>query len=259
MVLAAEIPQQGLAPAWAMVILLAMISTPLSPSTSRASDEHRIYPFMPLRDIVGFPHTTLPLYVGREKSIRALEEAKSSNGMILLGTQKNATDENPIAIFTIGTLANVQELTAVPPSPQEPLLRTVKVLVKGVQRAKFLRFTDQANFWEAEALPITETLGNFVESEALMRSVRAEFRRYLELNPDVPDYFADMLQTKIDLGEIADTLAAHLMIGVTDRIAILEATDISERLRTLLNVLRTAPSYQERLSPANIMAPSRPK
>src|ERR1700758_748048 len=137
---------------------------PLSPG------ERRTYPVLPLRDIVVFPHMIVPLFVGREKSIRALEEVMRNDTFILLATQKNASDDDPAtdAIFEVGTLASVLQLLKLPDG-------TVKVLVEGVERAKVAHYNERTEFYEADAVVLSDALGERVEAEALARSVVTEF------------------------------------------------------------------------------------
>jgi len=131
------------------------------------------YAVLPLRDIVVFPHMIVPLFVGREKSIRALEEAVRTDRHILLATQINAGDDDPAtdAIYTIGTLASVLQLLKLPDG-------TVKVLVEGAGRAKITDFSRSDEFYEAQAQTLTDDLGDRVEAEALRRSVVSEIDNY---------------------------------------------------------------------------------
>src|SRR6201997_4846616 len=137
---------------------------PLSPG------ERRTYPVLPLRDIVVFPHMIVPLFVGREKSIRALEEVMRNDTFILLAAQKNASDDDPAAdaIYEVGTLASVLQLLKLPDG-------TVKVLVEGTVRAAITRYTDNESYFEAEVTRVEETLGTEDEIEALSRSVVSQF------------------------------------------------------------------------------------
>src|ERR1700720_2797032 len=129
---------------------------PLSP------DEVRAYPVLPLRDIVVFPHMIVPLFVGREKSIRALEEVMRNDTFILLATQKNASDDDPAtdAIFEVGSLASVLQLLKLPDG-------TVKVLVEGAERAKIQGYTDRIDYYEADASALADDMGDSVEAEAM--------------------------------------------------------------------------------------------
>src|ERR1700736_2327308 len=147
---------------------------PLSPGEVRA------YPVLPLRDIVVFPHMIVPLFVGREKSIRALEEVMRNDTFILLATQKNASDDDPAtdAIFEVGTLASVLQLLKLPDG-------TVKVLVEGAERARIVKYGERSDYYEAEATTLADNSGEKVAAEALTRSVVAEFEGYVKLNKKV--------------------------------------------------------------------------
>src|SRR5919109_5485723 len=134
-----------------------MTTTP-KPRALPQPGESRTYPVLPLRDIVVFPHMIVPLFVGREKSIRALEEVMRTDNYILLATQKNASDDDPAtdSIYEVGTLASVLQLLKLPDG-------TVKVLVEGAQRAKVLKYTDRSDYYEADAVVIEDDLGEAVE------------------------------------------------------------------------------------------------
>src|SRR2546430_9179174 len=154
--------------------------TSAKPKPPLIPGETRAYPVLPLRDIVVFPHMIVPLFVGREKSIRALEEVMRSDTFILLATQKNASDDDPAtgAIYEIGTLANVLQLLKLPDG-------TVKVLVEGAARAKVERYTDRADYYEAAAVVLADSAGEQVEGEALGRSGVNEVENYVKLNKKV--------------------------------------------------------------------------
>src|SRR5438045_6438482 len=148
--------------------------------------ETRAYPVLPLRDIVVFPHMIVPLFVGREKSIKALEEVMRSDTFILLATQKNASDDDPAtaAIYEVGTLASVLQLLKLPDG-------SVKVLVEGAARAKVQSYTDRTEYYEAAAIVLSDSAGEQVEAEALVRSVINEFENYVKLNKKVsPEWWA---------------------------------------------------------------------
>ena len=136
---------------------------------------------LPLRDIVVFPHMIVPLFVGREKSVKALEEVMRSDTFILLATQKNASDDDPTtdAVYNVGTLASVLQLLKLPDG-------TVKVLVEGTQRAKVVKYTDCSEYYEVEAVVLGDTIGERAEAEAFARSAIAEFESYVKLNKKVP-------------------------------------------------------------------------
>ena len=145
--------------------------TSAKPKPPLIPGETRAYPVLPLRDIVVFPHMIVPLFVGRKKSIKALEEVMRSDTFILLATQKNAADDDPApgVIYEIGMLASVLQLLKLSDG-------TVKVLVEGAARAKVERYTDRAEYYEADAIVLAESSGEQVEAEALARDGGAFFR-----------------------------------------------------------------------------------
>ncbi len=201
---------------------------PLIPGQSRA------YPVLPLRDIVVFPHMIVPLFVGREKSIRALEEVMRSDTFILLATQKNASDDDPAteAIYEIGTLANVLQLLKLPDG-------TVKVLVEGAARAKVERYTDRADYYEASAVVLADSAGEQVEAEALARSVVNEFENYVKLNKKVSPEVVGVVQQIEDYAKLADTVASHLAVKIPDKQLILETPSVTERLEKVLGLMES--------------------
>jgi ATP-dependent Lon protease len=193
-----------------------------------------VYPVLPLRDIVVFPHMIVPLFVGREKSIRALETVMRSEKPILLATQKNAGDDDPEpdSIFEIGTLANVLQLLKLPDG-------TVKVLVEGQSRAKLVRYTEQDAYFEAEAEVLVEEEGDEVEIEALARSVVAEFDNYVKLNKKVsPEVLGAVSQIE-ETAKLADTVASHLAVKLQDKQKILEMTRVMDRLEHVLGLMES--------------------
>jgi ATP-dependent Lon protease len=194
--------------------------------------ETRAYPVLPLRDIVVFPHMIAPVFVGRKKSILALEEVMRSDTFILLATQKNAPDDDPAmeAIYEIGTLASVLQLLKLPDG-------TVKVLVEGAQRAKVVKYTDRSEYYEAEAVVLADTMGERVEAKAFARSVATEFESYVKLNKRVPPEVVGVVQQIEDYAKLADTVASHLALKIPDRQAILETTAVTERLEKVLGLI----------------------
>src|SRR5437899_2817484 len=208
--------------------------TTAKPRPPLAPGETRVYPVLPLRDIVVFPHLLAPLFVGRKKSILALEEVMRSDTFILLATQKNASEDDPAteAIYEVGTLASVLQLLKLPDG-------TVKVLVEGAQRAKVVKYTDCSEYYEAEAVALGDTMGERVEAEALARSVTNEFESYVKLNKKVPPEVVVVVQQIEDYAKLADTIASHLAIKVPDRQAILETTTVTERLEKVLGLIES--------------------
>src|SRR5437588_4301452 len=208
--------------------------TAAKPRPTIAPGETRAYPVLPLRNIVVFPHVIVPLLVGREKSIRALEEVMRSDTFILLATQKNASDDDPAtdAIFAVGTLASVLQLLKLPDG-------TVKVLVEGAARSKVLKYTDRTDYYEADAVVLEDTVGEGVEAKALARSVVTEFEGYVKLNKKVSPEVVGVVQQIDDYGKIADTVASHLAVKILDKQAILETTAIAERLEKVLGLMES--------------------
>jgi ATP-dependent Lon protease len=196
--------------------------------------ETRAYPVLPLRDIVVFPHMIVPLFVGREKSIRALEEVMRSDTFILLATQKNASDDDPAtdAIYEVGTLASVLQLLKLPDG-------TVKVLVEGAERAKVLKYTDRTDYYEADAEPLVDATGDNVEAEATARSVVSEFENYVKLNKKVSPEVVGVVQQIEDYAKLADTVASHLAVKIPDKQAILETPIVTERLMKVLGLMES--------------------
>jgi len=192
------------------------------------------YPVLPLRDIVVFPHMIVPLFVGREKSIKALEEVVKSEKLILLATQKNAADDDPTtdAIFSIGTLASVLQLLKLPDG-------TVKVLVEGAGRARVREYVRSDDFYEATAESLPDAIPSKIEAEALARSVVSEFESYVKLNKKVsPEVVAAVGQIE-DYSKLADTVASHLAVKITDKQDVLEITDVAKRLEKVLGFMES--------------------
>jgi ATP-dependent Lon protease len=192
------------------------------------------YPVLPLRDIVVFPHMIVPLFVAREKSIRALEEVTKTDRLILLVTQKNAGDDDPAtdAIYDIGTLASVLQLLKLPDG-------TVKVLVEGVARAKVRRYTRTDDFYEADSEARAEDLGSPVEIEALGRSVVAEFESYVKLNKRVSSEVVASVTQIDDYSKLADTVASHLSVKIADKQDVLETASVAKRLEKCLSLMES--------------------
>src|ERR671926_1985595 len=196
--------------------------------------ESHAYPVLPLRDIVVFPHNIVPLFVGREKSIRALEEVMKNDALILLATQKNASDDDPSpdSIYETGTLASVLQLLNLPDG-------TVKVLVEGAARARVKGYTDRTDYYEADAVVLADFSGEEVEAEALARSVVNEFEGYVKLNKKVSPEVVGVVQQIEDYGKLADTVASHLAVKIPDKQGVLETTVVAERLEKVLNLMES--------------------
>jgi len=210
------------------------MTTTNKPRPPLIAGETRAYPVLPLRDIVVFPHMIVPLFVGREKSIKALEEVMRSDTFILLATQKNASDDDPAtdSIYEIGTLASVLQLLKLPDG-------TVKVLVEGAQRAKVLKYTDRSEYFEADAVVLDDNLGEHVEAEAMARSVVTEFENYVKLNKKVSPEVVGVVQQIEDRAKLADTIGSHLQVKISDKQVLLETLSVPERLEKVLGLMES--------------------
>ncbi|MBK8771891.1 MAG: endopeptidase La [Rhizobiales bacterium] len=184
-----------------------------------------VLPVLPLRDIVVFPHMIVPLFVGREKSIKALEEVMREEKRIVLVAQRNPADDDPAqdAIYEVGTLAQVMQLLKLPDG-------TVKVLVEGLERARIQKFTDRADFFEAEVSVMETPVSADKETEGLARSTSSQFESYVKLNKKVPQEVLANLSSITDFGKLADTIAAHLAVKIPDKQALLELDTVEARL-----------------------------
>ncbi|ABX62175.1 endopeptidase La [Brucella canis] len=204
--------------------------TPVGGSETGGADG--LYAVLPLRDIVVFPHMIVPLFVGREKSIRALEEVMGVDKQILLATQKNAADDDPApdAIYEIGTIANVLQLLKLPDG-------TVKVLVEGTARAKISKFTDREDYHEAYAAALQEPEEDAVEIEALARSVVSDFENYVKLNKKISPEVVGAASQIDDYSKLADTVASHLAIKIPEKQEMLSVLSVRERLEKALSFM----------------------
>ena len=188
--------------------------------------ENKILPILPLRDIVVFPHQPVPLFVGREKSVRALEEAMRAEGkQILPATQKDTDDADPApeGIYSVGVVATVLQLLKLPDG-------TVKVLVEGRARAGISRFTDQSEFYEAEIAYVAEDGVGSSEAEALSRAVVEQFENYVKLNKKVPPEALAAIPQIENPGELADRIASHLSVKIVEKQQLLEVFNVVKRL-----------------------------
>jgi ATP-dependent Lon protease len=184
-----------------------------------------LFPVLPLRDIVVFPHMIVPLFVGREKSVRALEDVMKDDKQILLVAQKNAAQDDPGVedIYQVGTISTVLQLLRLPDG-------TVKVLVEGGARARIKKYSDNPNFFEAFADPMDDKTGETQEMEALCRSVIGQFEQYIKLNKKIPPEVLVSLNQIEDPSKLADTIASHLALKISEKQEILETETIAERL-----------------------------
>jgi len=194
----------------------------------------QLAPVLPLRDIVVFPHMIVPLFVGREKSVRALEEVMNDEKQILLLTQKNASEDDPSAdgLHTIGTMATVLQLLKLPD-------QTVRVLVEGKSRARVTGFVPRTDFFQATIEKIGDETGEGKETEALMRTVKTNFEQYIKLNKKVPSETLAAVAQIEDPAKLADTVASHLSVKISDRQALLETLNTTQRLEKVLSLIES--------------------
>jgi ATP-dependent Lon protease len=191
------------------------------------------YPVLPLRDIVVFPHMIVPLFVGREKSVLALEAVMKDDKQILLASQKDPSEDEPTAdgIFDVGVLANVLQLLKLPDG-------TVKVLVEGKARVRIDEFVDNAQFFEASAALMTETEADPHAIAALAKAVTEEFERYAKLNRNIPDEAVSAVSVDMSPSKLSDTIAGHLGAKLEDKQELLEQVDVGERLEAIYGLMQ---------------------
>ena len=191
-----------------------------------------VYPVLPLRDIVVFPHMIVPLFVGREKSVRALEDVMKDDKQILLIAQRNAADDDPSSddIYEVGTISTVLQLLKLPDG-------TVKVLVEGVARARVIRFSENDEFFEVYADVMPEKESEEAEIEALSRSVVSQFEQYLKLNKKVPPEALVSVNQIEEYGKLVDTIASHLALKIPKKQELLEVDVVSERMEKVISFM----------------------
>jgi len=197
-------------------------------------DQTLVIPVLPLRDVVVYPHMVIPLFVGREKSIKALEAAMEEDKQILLVAQKSAGQDDPLIedIYRIGTVSSILQLLKLPDG-------TVKVLVEGLGRAKIERFLASDDFFSAQVETIeTEELEE-KETEVVMRSVLAQFDQYVKLNKKIPPEILTSLSGIDEPGRLADTIAAHMSLKIDEKQTVLEIEDIRERFEKLMSIMES--------------------
>ncbi len=199
-----------------------------------AKNTQRTIPVLPLRDVVVFPYMVMPLFVGRAKSINALEEAMNDDKQLLLVSQREADLEEPTPedLFDVGTIANIIQLLKLPDG-------TVKVLVEGQQRAKISSIEDGEKCFSAQITPIETTYGDEKELHVVRSTVLSEFENYLTLNKKVPADILNAIQRIDNVDRFADTMAAHLPVAVHHKQNALEIVDVQARLEFLLGIMES--------------------
>ena len=191
-------------------------------------------PLLPLRDVVVFPHMVMPLFVGRPKSIKALEAAMETGKSILLVAQKTASKDEPTALdlYAVGCIANILQMLKLPDG-------TVKVLVEGTQRAEISQIEDSLGYFNCEATPQSLHTLDQSETEALKRAIVAQFDQYVKLNKKIPQEILASLSGIDDASRLADTICAHLPIKLDQKQHLLEMADVIKRLESLLGQLES--------------------
>ena len=196
--------------------------------------KNEIFPMLPLRDVVVYPQLVIPLFVGREKSIQAIEKANSGDKRIFLVAQKNANKDEPHVkdLYRIGTIATILQMLKLPDG-------TVKVLVEGIERAEVIKFDEKGDFWTADVNLIEIKERKDKKTMAFMRSVFSQFDQYVKLNKKIPPEILTSLTSITDPGRLADSIAANLTLKLSEKQNILETIDIKLRLDLLLNIMES--------------------
>jgi len=197
-------------------------------------EAHIELPVLPLRDVVVYPHMVIPLFVGREKSIRCLETAMAQDKHIILVAQRDAELDEPTKddIFEVGTVASILQLLKLPDG-------TVKVLVEGGRRARITRYTQEADFFVAKAEYLESEPLEDKEEEVLVRSAIGQFEGYIKLNKKIPPEVLTSLSGIDEAARLADTMAAHMPLKLEDKQSVLEMTNIGERLEYLMAMMES--------------------
>ncbi len=208
--------------------------------TTTTDNELQVVPVLPLRDVVVYPYMVIPLFVGREKSIKALEYATDENKQVLLVAQKDSTDDAPDSdgLYETGTLANILQLLKLPDG-------TVKVLVEGTRRAKAAYFDTRGDFFEAQIAQFSDEEPDDKESDVLMRTLVAQFEQYVKLNKKIPPEVIASLSSIDELARMADTVAAHMVLKLEDKQMLLETTNVKDRIEKLMAFLESEIDIQQ--------------
>ncbi|MCX4191310.1 endopeptidase La [Methylophaga sp. OBS1] len=192
----------------------------------------QVVPVLPLRDVVVYPYMVIPLFVGRDKSIKALEVATDENKQVLLLAQKDSSEDAPESegLYETGTLANILQLLKLPDG-------TVKVLVEGTQRAKVAYFSKKTEYMEAEVAAFPDDVTDDRESDVLMRTLMGQFEQYVKLNKKIPPEVIASLSSIDEVSRMADTVAAHMSLKLEDKQNLLEMSDVKARVERLMAFL----------------------
>ena len=208
--------------------------------TSTAEDTFTSVPVLPLRDVVVYPYMVIPLFVGRKKSIKALEVASDENQQILLVAQKDSGDDDPTVkeIFETGSLANILQFLKLPDG-------TVKVLVEGTSRAKVVLMADSDDYFKAEVVTLADNEPEEREADVLMRSLLSQFEQYVKLNKKIPPEVIASLSGIDNAARMADTVAAHMSLKLQDKQLLLEMNDVKDRIEKLMVLLESEIDIQQ--------------
>ena len=196
--------------------------------------DNQTLPVLPLRDVVVYPHMVIPLFVGREKSIKALDKAMEGNKQILLVAQKSPTEDDPgeNETYDVGTMANILQLLKLPDG-------TIKVLVEGTSRATISNYRENDGMFVADAILLEPKIINEQEMDVHVRSAVNQFEQYVKLNKKVPPEIISSLVSIDDSSRLADTIAAHMSVKIEDKQRVLSIIDIQERLEYLIHLMES--------------------
>ena len=192
-------------------------------------------PLLPLRDVVVFPHMVVPLFVGRDRSIKALESAMKVDKIIFLASQRDAQQTNPDQedIFEIGTIGQIIQMLKLPDN-------TIKVFVEGKQRGRIRRFFENDRFFNVEVEPLDDQIGEReVEMQALVRGLKSVFENYLSHNKKLPQEFVTAVRSTEDASRLADTIAGQLNLKIEDRQDLLNRLSLRDRIERLLELMQS--------------------
>jgi len=194
----------------------------------------KVLPVLPLRDVVVYPHMVIPLFVGREKSIKALETAMEQDKKVLLVAQQSASldDPQPDDIYSVGTLSNILQLLKLPDG-------TIKVLVEGIERAELNKYVDDKDFFTAEVSVLESEALEERESDVLVRSLLNQFDQYVKLNNKIPPEILSSLSGIDDGGRLVDTIAAHMSLKIEEKQSVLEQVNVRDRLERMMGLLES--------------------
>ncbi|QJC33693.1 endopeptidase La [Enterobacteriaceae endosymbiont of Donacia provostii] len=198
------------------------------------NSEHIIIPVLPLRDVVVYPHMVIPLFIGREKSIRCLEAAMNNDKKIMLVAQKEASNDDPNIndLFNVGTMTSILQMLKLPDG-------TVKILVEGLNRVKIITLSDDGNYFTAQVKYLSSPILDIKEQEVLVRTAINQFEGYIKLNKKIPPEVLSSLNNIEDAAKLADTIAAHMPLKLPNKQLILEMSDVNKRLEYLMAIMES--------------------